>query len=307
MQRWWLRPLVRTAAAVLLPIAVPLILTLLLWALPGDPASIICPPETCTGGEALAQKWNLDSGPMHYFTTWVAAAVDGDFGNSWRVATGVEVRGMVVESIPNTIELLLFAMVPVLLGTTLAALDAISEKADPVLQVLGLIPAIVLALVAAAWKTLTYGEMAPGLVGVLLGAAVLGLSDGALSGAIIGTRSLFSAESRQRYVGVGVLRGERIIENTLPNVLPALAGQIRARVLQLLSAAVVVEVILRINGLGDLLWRAALLQDFGLVLPVATCFALISSVLLLLQALVEMAVALHVRRSPSGVFAAEAA
>ena len=58
---------------------------------------------------------------------------------------------------------------------------------------------------------------------------------------------------------------------------------------------------LRINGLGDLLWRAALLQDFGLVLPVATCFAVISSVLLVLQAVVETGVALHVRRSPAGV------
>lgn len=301
MQRWWLRPLVRAAAAFLLPVAVPFLLTLLLWALPGDPASIICPPETCTGRDALAAKWNLDAGPMHYFTTWVQGVVAGDFGNSWRVATGVGVRGMVAESIPNTIELMLFAMVPVAVGTVLAALDAVSEKVDPVLQVLGLVPAIVLALIAAAWKTLTYGEMAPGLVGVLLGAAVLGFSDGALSGAIIGTRSLFNAERQQRYVGVGVLRGERVIENTLPNVLPALAGQFRARVLQLVSAAVVVEVILRINGLGDLLWRAALLQDFGLVLPVATCFAVISSVLLVLQAVVETGVALHVRRSPAGV------
>ena len=41
MKQWWLRPLVRLVAAVLLPFAVPLIITLLIWALPGDPASII--------------------------------------------------------------------------------------------------------------------------------------------------------------------------------------------------------------------------------------------------------------------------
>ncbi len=272
-----------------------------LWALPGDPASIICPPETCTGRDALAERWNLNDGPLHYFTTWMQGVFHGDLGNSWRVATGVPVDSMVFDSVPNTVELLMFAMVPVLIGTVLAALDAVNEKADPFLQILGLVPALVLALVAAAWKTLTYGEMAPGLVGIALGALVLGFSDGALSGAIIGTRSLFSAERQQRYVGVGILRGERVIENTLPNVLPALAGQFRARVIQLLSAAVVVEVILRINGLGDLLWRSALLQDFGLVLPVATCFALLSSVLLVMQAVVETLVALHVRRSPRGV------
>ncbi len=300
MQRWWLRPLVRSGAALALPAVVPFLITLLLWALPGDPASIICPPTSCGGTEELARRWNLDQGPVHYYVSWLGGVLNGELGNSWRVAQGVPVEGMVLESIPNTLELIGFAMVPVLIGTVLAAVDAISERLDPALQVVGLVPAVVLALVAAAWKTLTYGELAPALVGVGLGALVLGLSDGALSGAVIGTRSLFGAERRQRYVGVGLLRGERVIENTLPNVMPALAGQLRARVLQLLSAAVVVEVILRINGLGDLLWKAALLQDFGLVLPVATCFAVISSGLLLLQALIELAVARQVRRVPAG-------
>jgi ABC-type dipeptide/oligopeptide/nickel transport system permease component len=81
--------------------------------------------------------------------------------------------------------------------------------------------------------------------------------------------------------------------------MPALAGQMRARVLHLLSGAVVVEVVLVLPGVGDLLWSGTLLQDFGVVLAAATSFAAISGGLLCLQALVEIAVALHVRRAPA--------
>lgn len=298
MNRWWLRPLVRSAAALVLPVAVPFLCVLLLWALPGDPASIICPPETCSGTEELARRWNLDQGPTHYFLSWAGGVAQGEWGNSWRLMTGMRVRGLVEESVPNTLLLLGLALIPVLVGSLLAALEVVGEKVDPALQLIGAVPGILLALIAAAWQTLTFGLDGEPTAGLLLGAAVLGLSDGVFSGAVIGTRSLFGGERRQRYVGVALLRGERIIENTLPNVAPAFIGQLRARTIQLLSGAVVIEVVLRIDGIGDLLWQATLVQDFGLVMPLVTAFSLISSALLLLQAVAEVGVALHVRRSP---------
>ena len=299
MKRWWLRPLVRFVAAVMLPVAVPFLCVLLLWALPGDPASIICPPESCSGTEELAHRWNLDHGPVHYFLSWIGGVAQGEWGNSWRLMTGMGVRGLVEESVPNTLMLLGLAFIPVIVGSLVAALELVNERVDPVLQVLGAVPGILLALLAAAWQTLTYGPDGERMAGLLLGAAVLGLADGVFSGAVLGTRSLFGSERRQRYVGVAVLRGERIIENTLPNVAPAFIGQLRARGIQLLSGAVVIEVVLRIDGVGDLLWQATLVQDFGLVMPVVTAFAVFSSMLLLLQAGAEVLVALSVRRSPS--------
>ena len=138
-------------------------------------------------------------------------------------------------------------------------------------------------------------------VKILLGALTLGLADAALSGAVTGIRGLMEAERKQRYVQIAILRGESVLSNTLPNVLPAIAGQMRARLLHLLSGAVIVEVVIRIDGLGDLLWQGTLSQDFGVVLASAFMFALLSAVLLMGQALVEIAVALHVRRSPAGV------
>ncbi len=301
MKRWWVRPLVRTVSALVLPIVVPVLLTLLLWALPGDPASIVCPPENCTGTEALAERWNLDEGPIHFFTEWLSAALGGELGNSWRMQTGASVSNLVFESIPKTLALIGLAFIPILLGTVLAALDVIHRRLDPLLYFVGLFPAVILAVMAAAWKVLTYSEFGGETAALFLGAAVLGIADGAFSGAVTGTRSVAAAERQQRYTGVGVLRGETELANILPNITPALIGQLRARLLHLISGAVVVEVVLKIDGLGDLLWQAALVQDFGVVLPVTTVFACISAVLLLFQAVTETAAAVWVRWSPAGV------
>jgi len=301
--RWWLRPVVRIAAAVLLPLLVPAIITSLIWALPGDPASIICPPESCGGTDVLAQRWNLDGGPLQFFWGWVASAIHGDFGSSWRLQQGVPVAELLRDAVPNTLSLLALAVIPVAIGSVAGARLHLPRGADSVLQIVGLVPALVLSLVAAAFVTLTYGAASYGgeasLVRLGAGALVLGLADGALSGAVLGTRDLFQTENKQRYVGVALLRGERRLPNTLPNVAPALVGQLRARLLHLLSGAVVVEVVLRIDGVGDLLWGGTLLQDFGVVLAAATGFALISSGLLLLQAAVEIGIAWHVRRAPA--------
>jgi peptide/nickel transport system permease protein len=305
MNRWWIRPLVRLLAAVLLPLAVPGVLTALIWALPGDPASIICPPAICGGTAELAEKWNLHLGPWHFFATWMEAALRGDLGNSWRMQPGVPVMDLILESLPWTTALVTLAFIPLVLGATGAASRVLSEKLDPLIRLLGLTPSVVLALLAAAVVTINYGANAYDddamRVKILLGALTLGLADAALSGAVTGIRGLMEAERKQRYVQIAILRGESVLSNTLPNVLPAIAGQMRARLLHLLSGAVIVEVVIRIDGLGDLLWQGTLSQDFGVVLASAFMFALLSAVLLMGQALVEIAVALHVRRSPAGV------
>lgn len=302
MTRWWLRPAVRVAVALVLPAAVPAIITMLIWALPGDPASIICPPQSCGGGAALAVRWNLASGPWHFFTTWIQAAIAGDFGNSWRLQQGVPVRDLLSDAIPTTLTLLSLALIPMVLATLGAATGFVSARAQRVLQATGLVPALVLALIFAAIIEISFGAMsfegAAGTLRLVAGALVLGFADGAFSSTVSGVRGLFDTEEQQRYARVAVLRGERRIDNTLPNLAPALAGQLRARVLHLMSGLVVVEVVLRLDGLGDLLWGGTLLQDFGVVLAAATGFATLSAVLLLIQAAVEIGVALHIRRAP---------
>jgi ABC-type dipeptide/oligopeptide/nickel transport system permease component len=220
------------------------------------------------------------------------------------------------ESLPTTTLLMLFAVVPVLVGSMLSAGGWLPKKnfylgfiptPTTIIAALGLVPAVILALVCAAIVQINYGALShegwPWLLRLLFGGLVLAIADGALSGAIAGTRSVVDEEIKQRYVQIAVMRGEGVLSNTLPNVLPALIGQLRGRILNLLSGAVIVEVVLQISGLGELLWDGTLLQDFGVVLAAAWAFSLLSGALLLIQAVAEIAVALHVRRYPRGVLA----
>ena len=302
---WWTRPLVRLVAALLLPLLVPAVITCVLWVLPGDPAEIICPPEICQGTEALAARWGLDRGPWSFYTGWVGHAVRGEFGNSWRVQQGAPVAELLWEALPTTATLVLFAMAPLLLGSVLAAAGRLPRWLDVVWQVVGLAPAVILALVGAAWIEITYGALSnsgwPAVLRMLCGALVLAFADGAFAAAVIGTRSTFEEEVKQRYIAIAVLRGESPLANALPNVLPALVGQLRARALHVMSGTVVVEVVVGIPGLGELLFEGTLLQDFGVVLAASWAFSLLSAALLCAQALAEIGVALWVRRHPAAV------
>ena len=301
---WWTRPVVRVGAAIALPLLIPALITVILWVLPGSPAEIICPPAICGDRTAeLAAHFHMDEGPVGFYTHWLMNAFQLDFGTSWRVAAGMPVNEMLIASFPATTKLVLLALFIVMSTSVLATLGVIPRFLDPVWQALGLLPAVILALLGAAYVTITYGAVSyedwPGTLRLLIGGLVLGIADGTLGQAIQGTRSVFEEEIKQRYVGIAVLRGESTLSNTLPNVMPALAGQLRGRILAMLSGSVVVEVVLGLDGLGQLVWAGTLKQDFGLVLAAAWSYALISSALLVLQASVEIGTAWYVRRCPA--------
>lgn len=299
-----MRPLVRLVAAVLLPLVVPAVITGALWALPGDPANIICPPETCDGTAALAERWNLHAGPVHFYTVWITNALQLDLGRSWTLMAGTPVFEEVMRAIPYTGFLVLFAAIPLVLGAVEAAVGLLPRRLDVVWQVVGLVPAVILALLVAAYTEITFGAFGSAESDrwkLLLGGLALALSDGAMASAVAGTRATFEEEVKQRYVQIALLRGESAIGNALPNVLPALIGQMRGRLLHVLSGAVVVEVVVGLPGLGELLWAGTLKQDFGVVLAATFAFSAFSGLLMLAQALAEILIALFVRRSPAGV------
>ena len=308
MSQWWIRPSIRVISAIFLPLLVPGIITFFIWALPGDPASNICPPEQCDTA-ILAKEFNLDQGAWVFFTDWLAQAFSGDFGRSWRVMQGVKIQELLASAFPNTLLLLLFSLVPITIGALIGAFEIIRSKWDPMLIMIGIVPVVVFSLISAAVVEINYAgsdlEEQANWTRILMGALTLGFADAAFSGSLIGFRNTLIQEKNQRYVGVSILRGETVLSNTLPNVFNALTGQYRSRILHILSGLVIVEVIVGINGVGALLWKGTLKQDFGLVLATATIFAVISGLLLIVQAILECLVAMHIRKAPSDVRLAE--
>lgn len=308
MSQWWIRPSIRVCSALFLPLLVPGIITFFIWALPGDPASNICPPERCDTA-LLAKEFNLDQGSWVFFTDWLAEAFHGDFGRSWRVMQGVEIQELLRKSFPNTMFLLLFSLIPITIGALIGAFEIIRSKWDPILVMVGIVPVVVFALISAAVVEINYAgsdlENQANWARIVMGALTLGFADAAFSGSLIGFRDTLKQEKNQRYVGVSILRGETVLSNTLPNVCNALIGQYRSRILHILSGLVIVEVIVGINGVGALLWKGTLSQDFGLVLATATIFAVLSGILLIIQAILECLVAMHIRKAPTDVRLAE--
>jgi peptide/nickel transport system permease protein len=287
---------------VALPLLVPAIIIAIMWALPGNPAELICP--NCSGTAELAERWNLDQGPVNFYVKWLGNAFTLDFGKSWRTYQGMQVSSLLWEKGPWTAALVILAAIPLFLGTVTTALGWLPKRLDMVWQVIGIAPSVILALICTAYVTITWGAMSTegpiALLRLALGALVLGVADGALAGAITGTRQVMEEEVKQRYVGVAILRGERVLANALPNVIPALIGQFRGRLLLILSSAVIVEVVLQIDGLGSLLWSGTLMQDFGVVLAAVWVITLISCAMLLAQAVAEVIVETNIRHSPKG-------
>lgn len=304
MKFWWIQPLARAIVAISLPFLVPACLVILLWSLPGDPVEIICQGKCDEQARvALAERWHLDQGAKEYYFHWMSNALQMNLGNSWRVSTGRSIVELMQQTMPSTLLLILFALIPISIGSILGAVGLPSKKFDSVLLALGVLPIVVLALIASAFVFMNFGtapfEGKAYWIQLIAGALTLGIADGALTGSILGFRSLFEQENQQRYVGISILRGESNLSNTLPNLAGTLIGQYRARIVQLLSSVVIVEVIVDVDGFGYLLWKGTLKQDFGMVLAAATVFAAISAFLLLFQALLEVLQQLHQRRAPS--------
>ena len=205
-----------------------------------------------------------------------------------------------VQTIPNTLLLIGLALIPVTLGSLPGAFQSLQKCGIPFifsvfcqsLRWLFGSSSCGIDFAGASEEGLGYWSR------MIAAALTLGIADGALSGSILGNRSIFAQENQQRYVGISILRGESNFSNTLPNLAGAIVGQDRTRVVQLLSAAVIVEVIVQVDGFGALLFKGTLKQDFGVVLAAATIFAVISSSLLMLQAIVEVIQNLHMRRAP---------
>ena len=198
MKYWWIQPLARAFVALFLPFLVPACITILIWALPGNPAEIICPPSICTGGEELAQRWHLDKGPMGFYSHWIASALQFDFGDSWRVLTGKPVLDLMSDTIPTTFLLIALSLIPISLGSFVGALGRPHKRWDPMLVLLGVIPVVLLSLVTAAFVEVNLGgDSYEGLgywLRLLAGALTLGMADGALTGSVLGSRSLFERE-----------------------------------------------------------------------------------------------------------------
>jgi peptide/nickel transport system permease protein len=110
---------------------------------PGDPA--LAALGESASPEAVAEfrrRYNLDAPLFLQFTTWLGAALQGDFGKSLTIAGGRPISELIAQRLPNTIFIGLFAVAMAVLVSLIAGTIAAIRRghlADTVATTLAVI------------------------------------------------------------------------------------------------------------------------------------------------------------------------
>lgn len=303
------RPVARRVATRLLGVAgtlfgVAVVVFVVLRALPGDTitarlgteAAVLDPGRRA----ALERFYGLDQPLLAQFFGWLGGVLRGDLGVS--IDTGVPVRSLVAAALPVTVELaVLTVLISTPAGVALGVLAASrpGRPGDLAAQGFGLaglaVPEFVIASVCVAVLASVFGYFpdpgtyvsptvspAGNLTQMLYPALVM--SVGLTANIMRTTRSAYLEVSRADFVrtarGKGVAPGRIRLRHILPNSAIPIATMVGIQFGYLLGGTVIVEQIFALPGLGRLLLRGIVQQDYaiaqGVTLLVATAFVLVN-------------------------------
>jgi peptide/nickel transport system permease protein len=265
----------------------------------GDPVHLLLPPEaSASDREAFRAALGLDRPALERFGLFLAQALQGDLGQSYRFH--MPVLSLVLERLPATLELAIAAMLfAVVLGLGSGVLSAVRPGSawDRVVEFVALsgmaaptfwvgIMLIWLFAVELQWVP-TSGRS--GTFSLVLPAITLGLYSTAVISRM--TRSTLLEALGEDFVRTSVLKGAPprviLLSHCLKYVLPALVTIISLQFVTLLAGAVVTETVFSWPGIGRLLVQSASGGDYpvvqGITLLMSVAFVLIQLLSDLLQ------------------------
>lgn len=293
-------------------IAVSFLTFLLTDLLPGDPAEQILGPEGSTP-EALAKvrsDLRLDDPLPVRYVTWVADAVQGDLGRSYR--TGQEVTAAIRERLPVTLEVgglaVLFALAGAIPLGMLSAYRAggpadrgITGASFALLAMPNFMMAILLILVfavgmgalpATGWVRLT-DDLGGNLKGALLPALSLAIGELAVYTRLL--RSDMIATLQEDYVVLARAKGMPTLWILLRHALRpssfSLLTVVGLQIGAIMSGSVVVETLFALPGVGRLLVDSIFQRDLvtvqGIALVVAVSYVAVNFIVDLLYSYLD--------------------
>lgn len=245
----------------------------------GDTAT----PETVA---VVEERYGLDQPVGDQFLAWAGAAVTGDLGVSW--FTGQDVASTVLSRTVVTVTLslgsvLLTALAGVALGALAATRRGWPDRTVQVLSVIGqAIPGFLMALglvllfaVELNWFPATgYTRPTDSLTGWLLTITlpVVALMLGSVGGVAQQVRGSMLDTLRQDFVRTlrsrGLPRGRVVFRHVLRNAAGPALSVLGLQFLIILSAAVVVEQVFSIPGLGPITLSSTGQGDIPLVMGI---------------------------------------
>ncbi|MEJ1159013.1 ABC transporter permease [Prosthecomicrobium sp. N25] len=261
--------------------------------LPGDPILTIAGEERDPQVIAfLREKYRLDDPLVFQYFAWIAQVVRGDFGISLR--TDLPVLTLILQKLPVTIELAVFAMVfALVIGIPMGILSAVKKGSifDYVANMVALsglsIPnfwlgILLILLVSVHWGLLPASGYVPpsedlwlNVKTLLMPAFVLGNS---LAASVMRhTRSAMLGVLQSDYIRTarakGLLPAAVILKHALRNALIPIVTVTTLLFGELLAGAVLTEQIFTIPGFGKLIVDAVFNRDYAVVQGVVLCTA----------------------------------
>src|SRR6185312_16441828 len=272
----------RLAVVPLVLLGVTLVTFALVHALPGDAALVQAGTARGASPESLAAmraEYGLDRSWPAQYAAWLGRSARLDFGDS--LVDGRPVRAKIAEALPTSLALALLAAalafgVAVPLGAALGWLDrkAWARATSAALYGVYALPVAAVALLVlragAPWGART-------LVGMLPAAGALALAEtvklaryqrGALLDALAADYVTTARAKGLGPAGVAV----HALRNALLPTVTLLGSELPA----LLSAAVVVEQVFGLHGIGMMAFDAVMTRDVPLLLGITTVGALVT-------------------------------
>ena len=277
--------------------------------LPGDPALALAGEERDPAVIAfLRQKYHLDEPLPLRYVLWVEGVLSGDLGESIRIKRPV--RDLVLEKLPVTAELALFAVVVALsIGLPMGILAAVKSNsavdyAATMTALWGrsipnfwlgilliLLFSVQLRLLPASGFVSPAESLSRNLATLIMPAFVLGNAIAAVM--MRHTRSamleVLSADYVRTARAKGLSEARVVLHHALRNALLPVITLGALEFGELLSGAVLTEQVFTIPGFGKLIVDAVFNRDYAVVQGVVLCTAL---AFILLNLFADMAYAL---------------
>ena len=259
----------------------------LMRVLPGDPATFLIGFRD--DDQALANlrlQMHLDEPMINQYVAFLGNAIRGDLGNSY--LTRQPVSDMINQALPQTVILGLSAMtIAVLIGIPLGAVAALRKNSlwDNLSRLLALLGASIPVFWLGVQMQILFSidvKLLPmsgaGFDNHLIMPAVV-LSAGTLALLTRMTRSTLLEELSQDYIRTARSKGMRerrvVWRHAFRNTLLPLVTISGNSLANLLSGALLVEVIFSYPGMGKLLVQAVSTRDYTLLQGLVIVFALI--------------------------------
>lgn len=261
----------------------------LLWAAPGDPIDLIPNGEELR--PVLEEQWQLDKPLPVRLVNYLGNAVRGDLGTSLTYRPGMPVMTVIAGPTMRSMGWLLAALVlTVVWGTGLAWTTAGRPSLNRrVIQAASIAPVFLLAhlsvniinestlsLVEGGWIGRPHWFALPGQPSAfrsVLAIVVLAVGSGALSEVRAEVENALIEIRSSGYVAAARARGEPLWRHVFLNLVGPLTTIAATRAAFFVGGLVILEKVLLLNGIGSILWQAALLRDYPLALGITVILA----------------------------------